>query len=117
VSVGKPLVQIGLLGEAIEGAPFAVLVADENGRYVAVNSEACNLFGYPREEFVGLSVTDVVTGEDVAAHYQRFVRARSEEGTVEARRKDGTTFRFAFRAGETTIVGLRYYVSVGWPAE
>ena len=46
LSVAPRLVQIGLLGEAVEGAPVAVLVADENGRYVAANTYACNLFGY-----------------------------------------------------------------------
>ena len=102
MSVAEPLVQIGLLGEAVDSAPVAVLVADETGRYVAVNQYACELFG---------------VGPDVEAHYQRFVEERFASGTSEVRRKDGTTFRFHFRAGQTSIVGLPYYVSVGWPAE
>jgi PAS domain S-box-containing protein len=112
MSVGKPLVQIGLLGEAVEGAPFAVLVAEENGRLVAVNQCACRLFGHSRDELLQLTMADVLGGPDVESHY-----LSEHEATVDARRKDGTTFRFAYRAGETTIVGLRYYVSVGWPVE
>ena len=117
MSVAEPLVQIGLLGEAVHSAPVAVLVADETGRYVAVNQYACELFGYARDEFVRLRVVDVGVGPDVEAHYQRFVEERFASGTSEVRRKDGTTFRFHFRAGQTSIVGLPYYVSVGWPAE
>jgi len=117
MSVAEPLVQIGLLGEAVDSAPVAVLVAAVTCRYVAVNQYARELFGYARDEFDRLRVVDVGVGPDVEAHYQRFVEERFASGTSEVRRKDGTTFRFHFRAGQTSIVGLPYYVSVGWPAE
>jgi PAS domain S-box-containing protein len=111
--VAQPLVQIGLLGEAIDGAPFAVFVADETGRYAAVNRHACLLTGYDRLELVAMKVQDVVVGDDVSAHFNQFVRDRAERGEVMLRRKDGETVPFRYRAGETTIAGLRYYVSVG----
>jgi PAS domain S-box-containing protein len=113
LSVAKRLVQIGLLGEAVEGAPVAVLVADENGRYVAANTYACNLFGYGREELLRLRVADLVTDPDVEAHYARFVAAGYDARTVTARRKDGTEFRFRYRAGGTTVAGMPYFVSIG----
>jgi PAS domain S-box-containing protein len=113
LSVAAPLVQIGLLGEAIEGAPVAVLVADEIGRYVAANKYACELFGYTREELVRRRITDVVSEPDIEAHYARFVASGYEERTVTARRKDGTEFRFRYRAGRTTVAGLPYFVSIG----
>jgi PAS domain S-box-containing protein len=113
VSVAAPLVQIGLLGEAIDGAPVAVLVADELGRYVAANRYACELFGYTREELLRLRITDLVSEPDVEAHYARFVATGYEERTVTARRKDGTEFRFGYRAGRTTVAGLPYFVSIG----
>jgi PAS domain S-box-containing protein len=104
---------MGLLGEAIDGAPFAVLVADEHGKYIAVNRHACELLGYERMELVSLRVSDVVVGDDVDGHYSRFVRDRSDQGEVQVRRKDGSKVIFRYRAGETTIAGLKYYVSVG----
>jgi PAS domain S-box-containing protein len=117
LSVAAPLVQIGLLGEAVDGAPVAVLVADETGRYVAANRFACSLLGYTREELLQLNVTDIAVGTDVAAHYQSFVAAGIQKGVLTARRKDGTTFEFRYRAGETTMAGMTYYVSVGVPVE
>jgi PAS domain S-box-containing protein len=113
LSVATRLVQIGLLGEAVEGAPVAVLVADENGRYVAANTYACNLFGYGREELLRLRIADLVADPDVEAHYARFVAVGFDEATVTARRKDGTEFRFRYRAGATTVAGLPYFVSIG----
>jgi PAS domain S-box-containing protein len=92
-------------------------VADETGRYVAANRFACSLLGYTREELLQLNVTDVAVGTDVAAHYQSFVAARTQKGVLTARRKDGTTFEFRYRAGETTMAGMTHYVSVGVPIE
>ena len=52
MGVSEPLIQTSLLGEAIENGPVAVFVADEHGRYVAVNRAACQLLGYTREELL-----------------------------------------------------------------
>ena len=57
--VSEPLIQASLLGEAVEHGPAAVFVADENGRYVAVNQAACALVGYSREELLSMRVADV----------------------------------------------------------
>ena len=113
LSVAAPLVQIGLLGEAVEGAPVAVLVADENGRYVAANRYACDLFGYAREELLQLRISDLVTEPDVEAHYARFVATGFDERTVTARRKNRSEFRFHYRAGKATVAGMPYFVSIG----
>ena len=58
-NVAQPLVQAGLLGEAIDRGPMLVLVADEEMRYVAANQLACDVLGYTRDELLGLRTTDV----------------------------------------------------------
>jgi PAS domain S-box-containing protein len=116
VNVSSPLVQIALLGEAVDGAPVAIFVADENGRYAAVNRHACEVLGYTREELLALRVSDVAVGADVQGHYTRFVAQRFDAGTIELRCKDGSTLPFDYRAGETQIAGMTYYVSVGCSA-
>ena len=57
MSTSEPLVQSVLLGEAVEHAPVAILVADDEMRYVAANATACELLGYTREELLQLRVT------------------------------------------------------------
>ena len=115
--VAEPFVQTGLLGEAIDLAPAAVLVADENGKYVAVNRFACDMLGYTRAELLSLRVHDVSAEAEVEAHYDQFVKDRQAEGITSVRRKDGSLIEFRYRAGETTIAGLTYYVSVGFPED
>ena len=53
MSISEPLMQSVLIGEAVEHAPVAILVSDEEGRYVAANEHACELLGYTREELLG----------------------------------------------------------------
>ena len=117
LGVADPLVQIGLLGEAVEGAPVAVLVADETGRYVAANQYACKLFGYQREELLRLRISDIVSDPDVEAHYAHFVATGRDQRTVTGRRRDGSEFRFCYRAGGATVAGLPYFVSIGTELE
>ncbi len=117
MSVAKSFVQVGLLGEAVDGAQVAVLVADEEGAYVAANRYACEMLGYSRDELVTLRVHDVTVDADVDAHYARFVNDKRERGTVMLRHKDGSTFPFRYAAGRTNISALTYYVSFGLPDE
>jgi PAS domain S-box-containing protein len=117
VSVAETFVQLGLLGEAVDGAQVAVLVADEHGAYVAANRYACEMLGYSRDELVTLRVQDVIVADDVDAHYARFVNEQQERGTITLRRKDGSTFRYRYAAGKTNISALTYYVSFGLPDE
>jgi len=44
----------------VEGAPNGIIVADVSGRIVLVNRKAEELFGYSREEFLGMSVDQLV---------------------------------------------------------
>ena len=113
VSVAAPLVQISLLGEAIDGAPVAVLVADDHGRYLAVNRYACELLGYTREELLTMSVYDSGVGDDVEAHFQDFLTAREQRGVYDVRRKDGSTLQFRYRAGKTAIASMTCFIAVG----
>jgi PAS domain S-box-containing protein len=114
VSVAEPLVQAGLLGEAIDRAPDAVLVADESMRYLAVNQAACRLLGYTREELLSLRMSDVATYPGAGDDYDEIMSRRSKVGTVVLRRKDGTEVGAAYRAHETKLAGMTVYVAILW---
>jgi uncharacterized membrane protein YdjX (TVP38/TMEM64 family) len=60
MSGAHALIQSNLLGEALENAQLAVFVADEETRYIAVNSYACRMLGYAREELLDLHVVGVL---------------------------------------------------------
>jgi PAS domain S-box-containing protein len=117
MSVAEPHVQSILLGDAIEHAPTAVFVADDRGEYVAVNTFACQMLGYERDELLSLQVTDVACYDGASDEFEELATTRSRGGTACLRCKDGTNVRFTYQAGETKIAGMTYYVAVGWPAE
>jgi PAS domain S-box-containing protein len=106
----QPLIQAGLLGEALDRGPVAVFVADEHMRYIAVNVYACELLGYTRDELLQLRVPDV---SDAEGEFAEFIAEGHRDGAIELRRKDGSTFQFTYVASETTIAGMPLFISVG----
>jgi PAS domain S-box-containing protein len=116
-NVAQPLVQASLIGEAIDGGPIFVFVADEEMRLVAANAFACELLGYSREELLRLKVTDIAPFPETPGRFAAFVAKGRQEGTFRVVRKDGTIVKIAYRAAETRVAGLTLYVSTGWPLD
>jgi PAS domain S-box-containing protein len=114
VRAAADLIQPGLLGEAVDSGPALVFVADDDGRYVAVNRRACEVLGYDREELLELRVTDVATGDEAPDLYTALLRAGTAAGMTTLRAKDGTLYDFTYRAMETTTAGMPFWVSVGF---
>ena len=115
MGVSEPLIQTSLLGEAVENGPVAVLVADEHGRYVAVNRAACALLGYTREELLALRLTDVARYDEAPAEWAEMELHGTHTGVSKVTCKDGSTIEFAYVAGATVVAGMPVYVSVGRP--
>lgn len=108
--------------QLFEQSVDALLVHDEEGRYVDVNVQACRLYGYSREELLSLSVHDTVgemlTGEEKARRERRggtpWQQVMSGEPGVfalsfedENRRKDGSVFTAEVRLGSVDYGGRR----------
>jgi PAS domain S-box-containing protein len=113
MGVSEPLIQTSLLGEAIENGPAAVFVADEHGRYVAVNQAACSLLGYTRAELLGLGVSDVARYTGASAEWNEMRHAGTRVGTSSLTCKDETVVEFSYVAGATVVAGMPVFVSVG----
>jgi PAS domain S-box-containing protein len=114
MGVSEPLIQTSLLGEAVENGPAAIFVADEEGRYVAVNPAACILLGYSREELLAMQVSDVApNGEAEDAWSAMRTSGGTSIGTAMLTRRDGTTVDFTYVAGATIVAGMSVYVAVG----
>jgi PAS domain S-box-containing protein len=115
VSVAEPLIQASLIGEAVDNGPAAIFVADEEGRYIAVNAFACELLGYTRTELLSLTVQDVAPNESVAASFAKLKRDGDLEGTTVLRHKDGGDVTIEWRATRTTAAGMEFFVAVANP--
>lgn len=84
----------------LESAPDAMVVVDGRGRIQMVNSQTENLFGYTRQELLGMSVDDLVPQSlraGHASHRARYlrdpqVRPMGQGLELFGRRRDGTEF-------------------------
>ncbi len=113
MNLAEPLVQVSLVGEAIDNGPMVVVVIDDDMNYVAVNRYAAEVLGYTREELLSLKVTDVAPGPDTCRIFADFVAHRQHDGVIDLVRKDGTSVRVGYSARETTVAGMTLYVTVG----
>ncbi|HSO01670.1 MAG TPA: PAS domain-containing protein [Gaiellaceae bacterium] len=115
--VAHEVIQKSLVGEAVDGGPVGVFVADHDRKYIAVNDYACRLLGYTRAELLDLTVTDVAVNEEAAADYEQMIRRGRETGQALLRAKDGRDVPVRFRASSTTVGGLELFVGICWPVE
>lgn len=90
-----------------ERASDAMLLADDDGRYVDANPEACRLFGVGKGELLGKSASDFAEpGFDFAAAWQQFKASDREHGRFPLRRPDGTSQEVEYSATPNIVPGL-----------
>ena len=81
--------------QLVEHASDAIVIADASLRLVEVNTAACRLSGYTREELLALRVGDLIAPDDLAARPLELDEVRSGQSVVSergVRRKDGSVF-------------------------
>ena len=111
------LIQISLLGEAIEFLPVAVFVFDDAGRYVAVNGPASEITGYSRDELLSMRLGQLADNPaEAISSYRAIAEGQASEGRTRIRRKDGSAVDISFRGGESKVGGMPFYVGVAWEA-
>jgi PAS domain S-box-containing protein len=81
----------------IEVCPDAVVLADDDGRFLDMNDAACDLFGRPRDEVLKIRVGDLITRESPGAgdRYAQYLQTGRESGEFAFIRPDGE-LRVAF---------------------
>ena len=87
----------------------AILLADDEGRYVDANPAACQLLGYTRDELVALGVQQVFAATDPAwAHgaWSEFLAQGRTTGETPLRRKDSGTVVVDYSAIAHILPGL-----------
>jgi len=68
--------------DLFENANDAIFIVDPAFHYIDVNKKAVDLFGYSREEFLSMKITDVIPPEQMERSSQEF-RKLSEKGKYE----------------------------------
>jgi PAS domain S-box-containing protein len=110
----------------LDALPDAVLLADEDLRFIHANPAAAELFGYEMGELVGRRIVDVVAASEqwTEAEVGRVNAEGSWRGRVEGRRKDGTVVLIETVARTIEVDGRTLYLSThravagpGWSAE
>jgi PAS domain S-box-containing protein len=82
-----------------EKAPDAILVADDEGRYLDANPAACELFGLSQKKLLQKSIADFADPEvDVKQLWQEFLQADHMTGVFAVHRPDGTVREAEFSA-------------------
>jgi PAS domain S-box-containing protein len=114
MAVAEGLIQMALLGEAVDVGPALVFVADEEMRYIAVNQRACDVLGYSRDEMLQFKVTTVAQAAESSTQFDEMLVRGFRHGTATLTCKDGSTVEFAYQARQTKVAGLPVYISVGF---
>ena len=87
------------LRAVFDGAHDAMVIADDEGRYVDANPAACSLFGLPRSELIGRTVADFADPSlDHRRAWTEFRAAGSARGSFRLIRPDGTVRETEFAA-------------------
>lgn len=98
-------------GAALRSAAFdvaldALLVADDDRRYIDANPAACALLGRTRDEVLGMRVEDVSPiGTDVAGAWAAFIAQGEATGAFTLVRPDGSAVLVEFRASANVTPG------------
>ena len=97
----------------LERFDAAVLLTDDDGRYIAANRRAAQLTGYDLSELCALTVADV-TPVPYAADYRTlwrdFLDAGTQKGTYQLRRRDGSVVEVHYAAWANIVPGVHITV-------
>ncbi len=89
-----------------EGALDAMILADDEGRYVDANPAACTLFGLSRAEIIGRQVADFAEpGFESGKAWAEFRRSGSSRGFFRLVRPDGTARETEYAATADILPG------------
>lgn len=84
----------------------AIVLVDDDGRYVQVNGAACAMLGYAREELLAKTLADVsARTEGLSAAWHAFLAQGELSGDYVLRRKDGALRTVDFRAVAHVLPG------------
>jgi PAS domain S-box-containing protein len=95
-----------LFRAAFDGSFDAIVIADNEGRYVEVNESATELFGCPKAELLGRSIRDFAPADfDFETAWQAFRESGVERGEFPLVRTDGAQRLIEYAATGNIVSG------------
>ena len=110
-----PHVQTALLTEAARNAAVGFIVWDDDRRYIAANSKACEILGCTIEELIGSVVGSRTKRGDMLV--QEVVQNEGGQGRMIVTRFDGARQKLGYVTFSTRIGGIPYMASIIWPLD
>ncbi|MCX7142946.1 MAG: PAS domain S-box protein [Proteobacteria bacterium] len=99
----------------IQASTDGFWIVDGDGRFLEVNQAVCRMMGYSREEFLRLTLADIVIGAspaEIAARTQEVREAGSMLFAARHRRKDGAIIDVEVSIQYVPALGERLFVFV-----
>ena len=91
---------------SFHGAFDAMVVADDEGRYIEANQSACELFGLEKEDLLGRSIEEFIPEDyDFAAAWRQFEDSITDRGTLQIVRGDGEKRVIEYAATANIVAG------------
>ena len=81
-------------------------------QFLTASDGACRLLGYTRDELTRMRVPQIVQEADAPERYAQMIDSQEQIGQVTLVCKDGSRITAAYKAAETRVGELTYYVSV-----
>jgi len=94
--------------EIFEGSRDAIFMSDAQSQFTAVNSAACELTGYSRDELLRMHIPDLHEGTDLRAYetfHDRILAGEEIVTEAKIRRKDGTKVDAEFNNRRIVVGG------------
>jgi PAS domain S-box-containing protein len=107
--------QIRLLGAIADSAPVSIIIHDEAGKIIYANKESFNTYKYSQDEFMRLTLHDLIGPEGAALVHSRRQKILDEGEAsfeVDQQRKDGTIFPMRVNARIMEWGGRKVTLSV-----
>ena len=104
----------GTLEALFQNALDAILLLDDEGRYVDANPAACDLFGFERDALLRMTVWDITSLGDAESGrelWRQFIAAGTWSGECRIRRKDGESREGECRAVANIMPGLHLTIT------
>ena len=88
----------------------AIVLTDDEKRFVDANPAACRMLGYSREELLQMTVFEITPSQNNGAVenlWQRFLATGKQRGEYTVLCKDGTTREVEYQAAASALPGLQ----------